>query len=89
MVYIHTAYAHVMIDRYSFSIGSKGRGYHMYKEIWDPTICEVTPCEREVGNLEDPLAVTTNRDRVIVGHMPRSISSICLVFSVARRFHQL
>jgi len=82
VVYIHVAYALVMMDRYSFSIGCKVRGHHVYKEIWDPTIGEVMPGKREVGNSEDPLAVAMKRDRVIVGHLPRTISStwICSVF---------
>ena len=61
MVYIHVAYARVMMDHYSFSIGSKVRGHHVYKETWDQTIGEVMPCEREVGNSEDPLVVAMKK----------------------------
>ena len=61
------------------------RGYHEYKEIWpDPFVGEELPCEQEVGNPHDPLAVaikkTIGGEHKIVGHVPRRISPLCSVF---------
>ena len=69
---------------YSFTANSMIRGYHVYKEIWEPTIGEELCCEREVGNPKDPLAVAVIKpiagENTIVGHVPRNISSLCSLF---------
>ena len=41
----------------NFAVDSMIRGHHVYKEIWDPVNGEELPCEREIGNSSDPLAV--------------------------------
>ena len=41
-----------------FSIDSAVRGFHVYKDIWNPEIGEVFICEQEFGNLHDPYAVS-------------------------------
>ena len=41
-----------------FSIDSAVRGFHVYKDIWNPEIGEVLLCEQEFGNLHDPDAVS-------------------------------
>ena len=42
---------------------------------------EVLPCKRERGNRHDPFAVSVIKSGIgIVGHLPRNISSICLIF---------
>ena len=61
-----------------FSIDSAVRGFHVYKDIWNPEIGEVLLCEQEFGNLHDPYAVSVVReDNVMVGHVPRRL---CVTF---------
>ena len=54
------------------------RRHHVYKAIWNPVIGEVLVCEQETGNDEDSCAVAVKLDDIIVGHVPREISRICL-----------
>jgi len=64
-----------------FSYPSVIRVYHEYKAIWCSVISEVLVCKREVGNYHDPYAVAVVKaGRVIVGHVPKKIFSICSLF---------
>ena len=70
-----------------FTIESKVRGYHVYKGIWNPSMDgRQLPCEREIGNSKDPCAVAVMENliagsrNVIVGHVPRLISTVCSIF---------
>ena len=55
---------------YSFVVNSMVRGYHQYKDIWhDPIVGEELPCEREVGNPHDPLAVAINETMAEEGNL--------------------
>ena len=64
-----------------FCVESVLRGYHIYKDIpWEPAIGTTHPCEREAFNVHDPYAVTVMNHDVVVGHIPRSISAVCLMF---------
>ena len=56
------------------------RGYHVYKEIWCAAVGEELSCIREVENYRDPFAVAVVRSGVIIGHVPRKISSVCSMF---------
>ena len=56
------------------------RGYHVYERIWSTTIGEELLCEREMDNERDRYAVAVIKDGVIIGHLPRKISCICLLF---------
>ena len=38
------------------------RGYHIYKDIWEASVGEELPCQRESGNRAGPFAVA-----VVVG----------------------
>ena len=65
----------------SFHLTSCIRGYHVYRDIWTPVICEeVNHCEREPGNHEDPYAVAIKRSDRVVGHVPQNISCISTLF---------
>ena len=64
----------------SFTFTSCVRGYHVYKDIWNPTVGETLNCEREARNAQDPYAVCLNKDDNTVGHVPRVISCICTLF---------
>ena len=63
-----------------FSVAAMVRGYHIYEDIWDATVGEELPCQREPDNRQDPFAVAVVRLQVTVGHIPRRISSICSMF---------
>lgn len=64
----------------SFTMDSCMRGFHIYKEVWEPTE-ELLTCSREPSNVHDPYAVSMKtRENVIVGHVPRVISSLCNIF---------
>ena len=58
------------------------RGYHEYQSIWKAEIGENLTCIREPGNVRDPyaVAVTKSESSTIVGHVPRKMSAICLLF---------
>jgi len=68
------------VGRHSFTIASVVRGYHIYQDIWVPTIDEELSCEREIGNSHDTFAVATRNEIGMVGHIPRFMSHICSVF---------
>ena len=56
------------------------RGFYVYKEQWTPVVGKMLTCEQEFGNIHDPNAVSVVRDKIIVGHAPRKISSLCFFF---------
>ena len=56
------------------------RGYHKYKDIWEAEVGENLVCERETGNVHDLYAVSVIKSGVVVGHVPRKISSTCSLF---------
>ena len=60
----------------SFTVSAMIQGYHVYKEVWNAEN-EGLRCEREVGNHSDTFAVAVKKGTVTVGHVPRTISSIC------------
>ena len=72
------------IPVFSFEVQSCIRGYHIYKAVWTPYIGETLPCFRELTNGHDPFSVKVSQlegeDEMIVGHLPRKISSICSIF---------
>ena len=56
------------------------RGYHEYKDIWQPTIGEVLPLKREPTNDNDRLAVSVERRGQVVGHVPRNLALLLSYF---------
>ena len=61
----------------SFTLESTVRGYHMYKDIREASVGQSLPCWKEGSNLHDPYAVVVLERGVLVGHVPRAISTIC------------
>ena len=61
-----------------FSVES--RGYHVYHDLWDAAIGERLSCQRERSILYDRFAVSVVKNGVIVGHIPRKISAVSLIF---------
>ena len=65
---------------YSFSLTTTACGFHIYKDVWEPTIDEVLPCKRDVGNSHNMFAVAIKNSSEVVGHVPRFLLSICSIF---------
>ena len=68
----------------SYSIHTSVRGYHVYKDVWEAALGQLLPCQREPGNIHDPYAVAvveTGVETLIVGHVPRAISSVFRLLS--------
>ena len=63
-------------DVTSFEVRSFVRGYHAYKDIWNPRISEVLPLEREPNNTEDRFAVAIKRTGSVVGHVPFNLAPV-------------
>ena len=59
-----------------FVFSAAVRGFHVYRDIWNPQIDEELICLHEERNLFDMFSIKTCRtsDRAIVGHLPREIS---------------
>ena len=70
---------------FMFSIETVVRGYHIYKEIWNAAIDGTElHCGRIIVNAHDPFAIAIKKAtltrNMTVGHTPRVILSVCLVF---------
>ena len=63
-----------------FETDSSVCGYHVYRDNWTPVIGERLNCEREEENPRDRYAVAIRKSGDTVGHVPRSISTLCSVF---------
>ena len=53
---------------------------YVYKEVWSAVVGETLACHRETRNLIDPYAVAVMRSGEVIGHVPRSISTLCSLF---------
>ena len=67
-------------DRERYCCESEVMGYHIYQDIWEARHGEILNCFRETGNAFNPFTVCVKKDAVVVGHVPRKISSISLLF---------
>ena len=56
------------------------RGFHVYGDIWTPSVGEILICERESENPSDLYAVAIKKGSEVVGHMPRKMSAACSLF---------
>ena len=52
----------------SFTLTSYVCGYHIYKDIWNPTVGETLNCECKARNPQDPYAVGLRKEDTTVGH---------------------
>ena len=64
----------------SLTISSYVRGYHAYKESWEPFSGEVLPLEREPDNPEDRFAVAIKKRGQVVGHIPFNLAPTVSAF---------
>ena len=57
------------------------RGHNIYKEIWNPYVEEELQYKMEHGNVHDTdICHFSNREDIVVGHLPRNISMPCHLF---------
>ena len=64
----------------SFEIEPMVRGYHIYKDMCSAVIDEECSCKREDGNRFDPFTVAVCNGDIVIGHVPRKISSFCSLY---------
>ena len=60
----------------TFEFVSAVRGYHIYKDIWEPSVGEKLIAHREFGNQFDKSAIKVLNGEQTVGHLPRECSRI-------------
>lgn len=70
-----------------FAFDCASRGYHVYRDVWNPRIGQKLHIEQDNANVHDPFAMAikaTQRGKLIywetVGHIPREISRFCYYF---------
>ena len=56
------------------------RGYHIYKDIWEPSVGEKLIAHREFGNQFDKFAIKVLNGEQTVGHLPHEYSRIAWYF---------
>ena len=59
-----------VIVKASTEIDTYVKGYHVYKNIWKPTVNEELETEMEPDNVMDKYAVCVEKNTFIVGHLP-------------------
>ena len=64
----------------SFELCSAVRGYHVYRDVWEPSVGEKLVARREFDNRFDKFAVKVLNGEETVGHLPREYSRIAWYF---------
>ena len=55
-----------MSEPESYEVATVDRGYHVYVKVWEATVGQILPCEREGGNVHEyTVAVVENNDTPI------------------------
>ena len=58
------------IVKVSVEIDTYVKGYHVYKNIWKPTVNEELETETEPDNVMDKYTVCVKKNTSVVGHLP-------------------
>ena len=64
----------------TFSFASAVRGYHVYRDVWKPSIGEKLVAKRVFNNPMDKHAVKVVKSDETVSHLPREFSRIAWYF---------
>ena len=72
-------------ELFTYNLDSGIRGYHVYKDTWDPFEGEILNTKHEIGNVMDKRAVAVLKTEVIVGHLPRENSKVFFFMRCAPR----
>ena len=84
MVSLYEQRTHKNSGKTKFQLSCASRGFHKYREIWNPILGQNLSVQQELGNVHGPFALSlsvkipgelTKRD--IIGHIPREISRFC------------
>ena len=62
----------------TYALQTVVRGYHVYMQVWNATVGQVLPCQRERGNVHDPYSVAIVDGNTTAGHVPPAISQFVL-----------
>ena len=60
----------------SFRLYSAVRGYHVHRDVWEPSVGEKLVARREFDNRFEKFAVKVLNGEETVGHLPREYSRI-------------
>ena len=63
-----------------FTTDNMVQGLHVYQEVWTPITGEYIVFAREEDNLQDHYAVPVLKHGEIIGHLPRTISTMSSLF---------
>ena len=63
-----------------FSFNSYIRGFHAYKQKWDPVLGRRYSCTADEKNEHDEYAVAVVKDDEVVGHISLRLSKIMSMF---------
>ena len=63
-----------------FTFNSAVWGYHVYKDVWKPTIGEKLQADQELVNEADKFAVKVVKNNEIVGNLPSQVLANFVVF---------
>ena len=66
---------------HNYEISSMVRGYHQYRSIWNAIDGEELPCRVELSNPHDLFAVAVCKSEIVVGHVPKNIINLLVVFT--------
>ena len=69
-VFINEGDLILVIVRSSTEIDTYVKGYHVYKNIWKPTVSEELETEMDPDNVMDKYAVCVKKNTSILGHLP-------------------
>ena len=71
-----------------FTFDSAVRGYHVYKDVWKPTIGEKLQADQELGNEANKFAVKVVKNNEIAGNLIREYSRTLpgILLHVAERY---
>ena len=70
----------------TYTVETIVRAYNVYWEVWEAAVGEVLLCQQECGNVYDPYAVAVLKRGIIVGHVPRAIKGVDMIFKVGRLY---
>ena len=70
----------VQLNFRSVEIDSFIRGFHEYRDVWQPVVGESLILKKEPTNNKDRLAVCVQKEGQIVGHVPRNLAPLFFHF---------
>lgn len=72
--------ANLKDDQFQIQSASAVRGFHVYRDIWEPIIGEELTTEYQTDNIMDKHSVAVLKKGKVVGHLPREKSKVYWFF---------